>query len=84
MPENASHFSNLEGEDSDKIGSLHEFMKTITQAVNQHAVMMNNMHEKQKDFVEHRELIGSFDKIEGAISLYDTEFLKKLEIEGTF
>jgi hypothetical protein len=43
--------------------------------MNQHAVILNKLNAKSQDFVEHSELRGALDKIEGAISLYDNEFL---------
>lgn len=54
--------------------------KSVTHAINQHAVILNKLNAKSQDFVEHQELRGALDKIEGVISLYDNEFVNKLEI----
>jgi len=70
------------GSDPDKIEKIHDTLRTILQAFNQHAVVINKISEKQGSMVPQSELISAFNKIEGAISLYDAKFVDILEISG--
>lgn len=81
FPADSTKFSSLTGEPGDQITQLYEVFKSVTHAMNQHAVILNKLNAKSQDFVEHSELRGALDKIEGAISLYDNEFLNQLEIK---
>lgn len=82
FPPEAAKFSKLSGDENQKFDSLHEYFKTMTHAINQHAIILNKLTVKSQDFVEHNELRSVLDKIEGVISIYDDEFLNKLEIDG--
>lgn len=45
--------------------------------------MINKQQNSQKKFVEEHEVTSLFDKIAESISLYDDEFIQRLEIPGT-
>ena len=49
-------------------------------AINQHAVMINKQQTSQKKYLEEQEACSYFDKIAESISLYDEEFIQRLEI----
>lgn len=49
-------------------------------ALNQHAVVINKHQESNKTYVEEAELSGHLDKIAESVSLYDEEFVARLEI----
>ena len=49
-------------------------------AINQHAVVINKQQTSQKKYVEEQEACSYFDKIAESISLYDEEFIQRLEI----
>jgi hypothetical protein len=55
-------------------------MKSMFGAINQHAVIINNMKVKQKTFVEERELGECLGTVQNAMSLYNDEFVEVLEI----
>ena len=55
-------------------------MKNMFQSINQHAVIINNMKSKQKNYVEERELGECLGTVQNAMSLYNEEFVEVLEI----
>ena len=61
---------------------MEHYLRTVTQALNQHAVVLNKLSNENDVFVRKVELTNVLDKIEGAISIYDNQFLEKLEIQG--
>lgn len=68
--------------DTEKIGHLFKLISNVSMAINQHAVMINKQQASQKKFVEEQEVTSLFDKIAESISLYDDEFIQRLEIPG--
>jgi hypothetical protein len=73
----------LPGEtDPDKIAQLFKMINNLSMALNQHAVIINKTQQNEKKYLEEQEACGMFDKIAEAISLYDNEFIEKLEIPG--
>ena len=61
---------------------LFKLINNISMAINQHAVMINKQQSGQKKFVEESEVCSLFDKIAESVSLYDDEFIERLEIPG--
>lgn len=49
-------------------------------ALNQHAVIINKQQESTKKYVEEAEMSSHLDKIAESVSLYDEEFVARLEI----
>jgi len=62
---------------------MFKLINNISMAINQHAVMINKQQSSQKKYVEESEVCSLFDKIAESISLYDDEFIDRLEIPGT-
>lgn len=56
--------------------------KNIFQSINQHAVIINNVKDKQKKYLEEKEVSDCFLTLSNAISLYNDEFVNVLEIPG--
>lgn len=61
---------------------LFKLITNMSMAINQHAVIINKQQVNQKKFVEESEVCSMFDKIAESISLYDDEFIQRLEIPG--
>lgn len=70
--------------EGEKITQLYKLISNISMAINQHAVMINKQQASQKKYVEEQEIISHFDTIAESISLYDEEFIRALDLSGTW
>jgi hypothetical protein len=66
--------------DADKIAHLFKLVNNVSMALNQHAVLINKQQTSQKKYLEEQEACSYFDKIAESISLYEEEFIQRLEI----
>lgn len=64
----------------DKMANMYKLINNISMALNQHAVMINKQYTSQKKYVEEKEVCSLFDKVAESISIYDEEFIQRLEI----